>query len=46
MLQQLQAPSQQSQALMDQLGISAYDASGKFVGLAGLAQQLQDQLGG
>jgi TP901 family phage tail tape measure protein len=45
MLQQLQAPSLQSQALMDQLGISAYDASGKFVGLAGLAQQLKDKLG-
>jgi hypothetical protein len=45
MLQQLQNPSQQSQQLLDDLGISAYDASGNFVGLAGLAGQLQDKLG-
>jgi len=45
MLQQLQAPSQQSAQLMQQLGINAYDAQGNFVGLAGLAQQLKDKLG-
>jgi hypothetical protein len=30
----------------EELGINAYDAQGNFVGLADLAQQLQDHLGG
>jgi TP901 family phage tail tape measure protein len=46
MLQQLQAPSEKSAGLMRELGINAYDAQGNFVGLAGLAGQLQTQLGG
>jgi TP901 family phage tail tape measure protein len=44
MLQQLQAPSSKSKELMDQLGISAYDAQGQFVGITGLAGQLKDKL--
>jgi TP901 family phage tail tape measure protein len=46
MLQQLQNPSEKSAELMQQLGINAYDAQGKFVGLADLAQQLKSHLGG
>ena len=45
MLGQLQAPSKTSAALMKQLGINAYDSSGKFIGLVGLAGQLQTKLG-
>ena len=37
MLQHLADPSKESARLMQQLGIHAYDAQGKFVGLAGLA---------
>lgn len=44
MLVQLANPSQQSAALMKQLGISAYDTTGKFVGIANLAGQLHDKL--
>jgi TP901 family phage tail tape measure protein len=46
MLQQLQNPSKESAELMAELGINAYDAQGNFVGLAGLAGQLQTKLGG
>lgn len=46
MLQALQSPSKITKALMDDLGISAYDAGGKFIGIAALAQQLQTQLKG
>jgi TP901 family phage tail tape measure protein len=46
MLQQLQAPSQKTADLMKQLGINAYDTSGKFIGITALAQNLQDKLGG
>lgn len=45
MLQRLSAPSKESAALMEKLGISAYDASGEFVGMESLAGQLQDGLG-
>jgi TP901 family phage tail tape measure protein len=45
-LLQLAAPSKQASDLMQQYGINVYDASGKFVGLAGLAGQLRDRLGG
>ncbi|WP_144628946.1 phage tail tape measure protein [Arthrobacter woluwensis] len=41
MLIALANPSKQAAQQMDELGIRAYDAQGKFVGLAGLAQQLQ-----
>lgn len=46
MLQALQAPSGQTRKLMDDLGISAYDVQGNFIGIAGLAQQLKDKLAG
>ncbi|WP_030443154.1 phage tail tape measure protein [Actinoplanes subtropicus] len=46
MLLALANPSKQSKALMDELGISFYDATGKFVGLGGVAQVLQTRLKG
>ena len=46
MLQKLQAPSKEAAGIMDDLGISAYDTSGNFVGLQDLAGQLHDKLGG
>lgn len=42
MLQSLVSPSQQASAVMKQYGINLFDANGKFIGLAGAAQQLQD----
>lgn len=44
MLQALQAPSGKTKDLMDELGISAYDAQGSFIGITGLAGQLKDKL--
>src|SRR5438128_431517 len=41
MLLHLAKPSDQAAGLMAELGINAYNASGKFVGLTGLAGQLQ-----
>ena len=46
MLQRLQAPSKESKAMLDGLGITMYDQQGKFVGLANLAGQLHDKMGG
>jgi len=46
MLQALQAPSMKTKDLMNQLGISAYDTSGQFIGITALAGELQNQLGG
>jgi TP901 family phage tail tape measure protein len=46
MLLALANPSQQTKLLMEQLGISFYDASGKFIGLSGVAQVLQTKLSG
>ncbi|MFI8595867.1 phage tail tape measure protein [Rothia koreensis] len=46
MLQRLQAPSKESQLLLDQLGITMYDQEGKFVGLANLSGQLHDKMSG
>ena len=46
MLLALANPSEKSAALMEKLGINAYDAQGKFVGLAGLAGNLRDKLSG
>jgi TP901 family phage tail tape measure protein len=45
MLQALQAPSGKTRELMEELGISAYDAQGNFVGITALAGQLKTQLG-
>ncbi|GIE30181.1 hypothetical protein Ait01nite_032260 [Actinoplanes italicus] len=44
MLLMLQAPSGKTKDLMEELGISAYDAQGQFVGLSALAQQLKDKM--
>lgn len=44
MLQRLTPQSKEAKALMDELGISAYDASGNFVGLEKFAGILQDGL--
>lgn len=41
MLMKLAAPSNDAAATMKELGISAYDASGNFVGMANFAGQLQ-----
>ncbi|MCX5066899.1 phage tail tape measure protein [Micromonospora lupini] len=46
MLMMLQAPTAKASALMEELGIHAYDANGNFVGTVDLAGQLQRQLGG
>jgi TP901 family phage tail tape measure protein len=44
MLLMLQAPSEKTQGLMEDLGISAYDAQGQFIGITALAGQLKDKL--
>lgn len=44
MLTQLANPSKESAALMRDLGITAYDAQGQFVGITNLAGQLEDNL--
>lgn len=46
MLQVLAAPSSTAAAEMERLGINAYDAGGKFVGLQDLAGQLRSSLAG
>src|SRR6185369_9721524 len=45
MLMMLNAPSAQATKMMKDLGLSAYDAKGNFVGLAAFAGQLHDKLG-
>jgi TP901 family phage tail tape measure protein len=44
MLQRLTPQSAEAQQTMDELGISAYDAGGNFIGLANFAGNLQSQL--
>ncbi len=44
MLQMLSNPTEKASALMDKLGIAAYDAQGKFVGISGAAGQLRESL--
>jgi TP901 family phage tail tape measure protein len=46
MLIALASPSDKASSAMKDLGIQAYDASGQFVGVADLAGQLHDKLGG
>lgn len=41
MLQQLGNPSKEAARLMEELGISVYDANGEFVGLDGVAGELE-----
>lgn len=45
MLQRLTPQSEEAAALMEQLGFSAYDLQGNFIGLEGLAGELQDAMG-
>ncbi|MEU2199680.1 phage tail tape measure protein [Isoptericola sp. NPDC019482] len=45
MLQRLSAPTKENAKYMAELGISAYDAQGNFVGMSALAGQLTDALG-
>lgn len=44
MLQRLTPQSKEAKKQFDELGISAYDSSGKFVGLANFAGQLRDKM--
>lgn len=46
MLQALANPSAKTRSLMDELGISIYDTSGKFIGITKFAGILQHQLKG
>ncbi|WP_460525425.1 phage tail tape measure protein [Flindersiella endophytica] len=46
MLLALMNPSKEAADLMADLGITAYDANGSFVGMSDLAQQLKVRLGG
>lgn len=46
MLQRLTPQSAEAQRVMDELGISAYDAQGNFIGLANFAGNLQDKMRG
>lgn len=46
MLISLADPSTKASNLMRELGINAYDAQGKFIGLSGLAGVLKDKLSG
>lgn len=46
MLLRLANPTKESQQLMDELGLSFYDAQGAFIGVEGLAGQLQERLAG
>ena len=46
MLQRLSSPTKEMKQLLDALGISMFDAQGKFVGLANFAGQLQRAVAG
>lgn len=46
MLASLTSPSELAKKQMEALGLSVFDAQGKFVGFEGIAGQLQDRLGG
>ncbi|MFB9238679.1 phage tail tape measure protein [Plantactinospora siamensis] len=46
MLLALANPSAKARDTMQELGIETYDASGKFIGITGLAGQLRDKLSG
>jgi TP901 family phage tail tape measure protein len=46
MLSSLTSPSKIASKTMEELGINVYDASGKFVGFRGVAEQLQDSMSG
>lgn len=46
MLQRLSPISKESAALMAEIGFSAYDLQGNFIGIAGVAEELKDSLAG
>lgn len=46
MLTALAKPSEQAAKTMQQLGIETFDAQGKFIGMAGLQEQLKTKLAG
>ncbi len=46
MLLAIANPTQQTKNMMDELGISFYDAQGKFIGISGVAQVLQTRFKG
>ena len=46
MLLRLANPTKEARAIMDELGLSFYDAQGQFVGMEGVAGQLQTALAG
>lgn len=46
MLLALADPAKRTKEKLEELGIQAYDAQGQFIGLAGLAGELQTSLGG
>lgn len=46
MLLKLMNPSTEAKKTMDQLGISVYDGQGKFIGMAGVADQLRTKMSG
>lgn len=46
MLMALANPSKKARALMDELQISAFNASGEFIGMRDFSQQLSDRLSG
>lgn len=46
MLLKLMNPSTEAKKAMDDLGISMYDSQGKFIGLAGVADQLRTKMSG
>lgn len=46
MLLRLANPTKEVTTLMSDLGIEAYNSQGQFIGLAGLAGELEDSLGG
>lgn len=45
-LMSLTAPSKEAASAMEEYGINVFDAHGNFIGLAGVAGQLQTKLGG
>src|SRR6185437_13408974 len=42
----LTSPSRLAKKTLDEYGVSLYDSQGKFIGLAGVAEQLKTHLGG
>lgn len=46
MLQRLAAPTDESARAMEELGLSAYDAEGRFRPMAQIAQEMRERLGG